>query len=833
MDNREFFDFDFVDRLEEREIAKKFLEESSSSPHVLWISGDRGVGKTYFIDNVFNKNIEWFLIHVESEKDENDISYISNFIQKLQEISGNKFIDYIKLNYSSFVETGTNITKTILDIYKIPDFGVSDIVSNCIHGFIDFKQQQYTLSKTVAKYIQSIIKKKQKIIFCFDNFTRCSPLLIDIIEMTIIENLSNDNLRFIICTTNEDLELAQFHKNFLVEKIPNVKLNMEPFKKNYFFVEILSKTCEIDEEIRECLNTLFYQCGGYPQRFKQTLINLYTKNGIICREKPKAYFLVDKFKQLLLTESVDFDYESTTFEQKLILTIMSVWKIPFPIEILQSYLEYLLNEFGNIAFLTSSESVRKSIADLINLHIIKIESYCKTDCLKFKHDSLNEIILDLNEDIVQKSYLAFFNYDFLEQKRIPNLQTDYWMLNLDYIRSFQAYYSKRSNWKEVNYEYAVKLYGNGQSYEALQIFNRLNDEIGTIPPRWLIVIAKNLLDCGEFKRSEEMLVIIEDRYLNEISIKEKITVYSMLARTKCHSYDYEQSFEFIDTAIHLSEINQLPFTELLTQKQSIFFVSPGKFEAAKIMFEDLHARDLDHPSMIGVYQSSMDFYEGRKSIELLDKGYQLAQKYDENGLSSSKILHNKGFEHIRCSDFDKAILLTEEARKNFENTSVHYQAYSYNNLAVIEMINGNWQSAVEHLMNAYVWNKNNYIYNIINTNFFVCYSALKDSKAVVYKKELEELISTNSNLDDRIYKKILINLAIDSKNNNDFYSMERYLNLYRPRFQNDVPSGKCRFISLYNNFSSEQLCMPDVPLETERYYKEIEFEPWLTTITHG
>lgn len=50
MDNRNLFQFPFVNHFSEKDKIWTFLE--SESNHVLWLSGEHGIGKTFLLEQI-------------------------------------------------------------------------------------------------------------------------------------------------------------------------------------------------------------------------------------------------------------------------------------------------------------------------------------------------------------------------------------------------------------------------------------------------------------------------------------------------------------------------------------------------------------------------------------------------------------------------------------------------------------------------------------------------------------------------------------------------------------------------------------------------------------
>ncbi|ALS35932.1 hypothetical protein ABID30_000606 [Enterococcus rotai] len=834
MENPNLFDFPFVDRKSERKVIAKFLEYNKKK-QVLWITGKHGVGKTFFIEKVFASNIqaEWTLLHLNFLDNMNDDLYLNEFINQLQVISKNKFFDFIKSNYKSAISLSKNLIKVALAVKDLTDFGITSLLASIAGGLIDKKDKPHSLPTVIADYIQAIIKKNKKIVIVFDNLTKYPPTLLNILETIIDKNIGNENIRFVVITTEEMLTNSPEHITFIAEKISNIRLDIKEFDENHFFIEMLSNAYEIDCNIRQDVEKIFDYCGGHPNKFKSILHRLYYDHGIEHIDRTKAIFVTEKLENLLLKESIDFDYQKLPYEQKLVLSIISIWSTPIPFKLLDDLFNYIFshNNFTDSYLITITE-IKQAIRELLNLDILTQKQFCQQSCIGFKQDMSNDKIFKIihYEDKTKVFFYYSICFDFLNSLS-EGSEEEYWKANRSYLNALFSYGANNESWPVINYNYACQLDERGNYYTALTIFERLHERIGELPKEWLLVLAGNLFSCGAYDRCETLLLYVNSNFIDLLTDYDKSQLYSMLAQVKSQKFDHVSSLNYIDKALESTQKDSSEQIRLLAQKQTILFLAPNKFHEAEDLFELLISSESDDPAMINVYQTAMDFCEGNYSLTLLRKGLKLAKHYIPHDVKVSKIIHNKGFEYIRCSDFEKARELTEEARKQFEGTSLHYQAYSYNNLATIEMKKEHWENAVNYLMSALIWNKSNYLRLVIDVNLFICFSALNDSRAEKYKADLIKTITEDNDLEDRIYKKILVNLAIvEQKNNNLDYAQE-FIKLYKPRYENDVPSGKYRFINLYNQFFSDKLPTVNLPEDTFDYYSNMAFEPWIVTLT--
>lgn len=80
METTELFNFKFVDRNKERIILNNFL--TYNADYVLWIRGNRGLGKTKFFKHILQENCNYILCYIDINSNQTTIDIISEFIIK-------------------------------------------------------------------------------------------------------------------------------------------------------------------------------------------------------------------------------------------------------------------------------------------------------------------------------------------------------------------------------------------------------------------------------------------------------------------------------------------------------------------------------------------------------------------------------------------------------------------------------------------------------------------------------------------------------------------------------------------------------------------------------
>jgi len=828
--NTDIFKFELVNREDERTIIDAFLNNVDAK-YVLWMNGARGVGKSYLLTEYVASVDNFASIYVNI--DIHDISsacYIKTFISQLNRVADLKFLAFLRANYNSIVDIGQKAFNVFLKITDLDDIGLDELSSSITNFYISKQGTRENTVSVVKKYILEALESCDKLLFLLDNFSQCDELSLDIIIQIIHYFQSNSRVKFIICTTEDDLSSRIEIKTALAEKIANKQLQISPFKNKFLFTQMIEKNFNLSEENIKLLAKAFALCQGYPQRFKEVLINLYAKQGIVI-DGNKALFSLDIFKQILINEEINFDIDNLCKEHKgvkIILQVIALWGVPISSSILYEFLEFFAD---NDPTPVLKKEISQSIQILEGLHILVRSFNEHFIILQYKHDSLKNAIIEYFKDDRSLPFLHYSMYEFLMRQK--DVQTNpYWNRYHYSLSAYHSYASHAHDWIDINYSFGSSFYKNEQYSEAKSIFSRLEKAVPSLDGSQLLRIGITFYKCGYYSKSNDILTNIQSRNLiDELTIVEINKLYIFLARANTCLLNNEQAF----TAISKAEEKSMDNTDLhiatLAAKQSLLFMTPGHFKEAKELFDTLVLRETDIPEMALVYQSAIDYYEGEKSLYYLTKGLNLSKKHLDF-LTEGKTLNNMGFEYLRCGHFSSAETLFWESISIIKEHQPHELAYPYNNLAVTNMILGKWNEALKCIMESLFWNKSNYLSLVLKTNRMICYYFNNNELWKEIHSELYEFITSKLDIDDKIYKKIGVNLALLALKSEDFETGIEILDYCEKHLANEWEQGMYRFNNIYNELSKTNMKTQISDIMYQKYYCDIEFEPWLVNFTH-
>ena len=287
---------DFIDREKQRDIIKKCLDKIQNGiEQCIWIEGDSGTGKTYFVK--YMKTQEKPPVYVFSDYNwlykcstadvNNEFSYITTLVSDLQEkhpIEFNKFlVDYFdNINSMSWVEILVHLLPNI----KFTEWA-KDIIENSSKKILDAKNNISSLLyaqglpkffSELIVYILAKVEKKKSILFCIDDacwLDDKSIITINII-LNMLEYAENLDLKlsFAIITRGKE-ELIQENSNYMTLE-NTLKDHFETIEYIYiknFTPEITKKYVEMmGKNILLKKTTVIYKMtDGNPQELYQAL----------------------------------------------------------------------------------------------------------------------------------------------------------------------------------------------------------------------------------------------------------------------------------------------------------------------------------------------------------------------------------------------------------------------------------------------------------------------------------------------------------------------------------------------------------------------------------
>lgn len=833
--NSDIFNFEFVDRKSERDSVDNFLTDCQNSENVLWLSGKQGIGKSFFLTEYVKKKNPNVTVYIEGSLiDMPQGNYAKKIVSELNSISGMGFWGFIKNNYKSIIKIGKGVVNTVLSIADLEDFGIFDLTSAITDLLVSKVDEKDSMVTAFIKYTNSIEKKLGKVIIILDNFTECDSFSLDII-LEMIHKLSPQNtIKFILCTTDERIEKRPDIISAIVEKIPHIMLKMLPFQQTCLFSRMIERSFDLDDTQRALLSLAFKICKGIPQNFKAILINLYTSQGIVLNNE-KAQIITDLFSEILYKENITFNIDElckSSPNAGRLLQLIACFGAPIRKDILINLLSFIMdmNNYNIFAY-----EIINLINQLVSNHILRLEYENNMEIVKFRHDSLNVSVINYfkKDKIIPLMQHKIYEFLMTEVDNDTKKTDKYWSQYYQPVWAYHAFCIKANEWMKINYEYAFKLLGEGLYLDAKSIFDRLENVLPQLSCEQLMNIGYTYFHCGEYKSTVGVLsIVLENCDAKQKSSKDEyIMSLIYLARAKSCLLEYSDALKYIEIAEKESAKESVNYISVMAAKQSILFLTPNGFIKAKKIFDDIVQTEKITKELSLVYQSAMDYYEGETSVMYLNKGLTIAQKFNDIR-TCGKIYNNIGFEKLRCGEYLEAEKCFKSSISTLSQCQPHEQAYPYNNLAILNMINGEYENALDNISESLFWNKSEYLSLVLKVNRMLCYFYTGNLLWKELFDKLYEYIKEEKFVDDKIYKKICVNLALICQKNSEPFKGIEILELCKIHMQNEWENGKYRYNKLYSELTCNSFIPNSGTLQNRKYYCDIEFEPWLVNFSH-
>lgn len=822
MDNRNLFQFEFVNHYLEKERIELFL--NTEKEHVLWLSGEHGIGKTFLLDQIEKFNSEYKKIDLRINGNESQ-SCLFMLLLLLQNNSATTIKQFIEKNYDHLSSIGKDI---VLQVFKNKGLDIESLVNATFDStkiFINNKKKEQSAQKVIINYILNM-SKKEKILFVFDDFSLCDDKSTDYIIEIILQLLGENNIKFIISTTPEELEKRQNIQILLLEKLPLIPLQVESFKDDIYFYEILSNIFELKESDVALVSKLFIKYNGKPDFLKKFLRELYCKNGVIFLHHDRKA----KWNREIVSSLIDncITQNLFTFSEKLILRCIISFNQLLSYTMLYDIAMYLADKALHSKELLENE-IKNSVKKLLDTGILQFAENGKltvtqSDVTKtFEKEVWNSVTGSLFSSHIY-SFLNNYKDDILEN----NITLEEWHR----LIAQHAFISQTSGWEEINYSYVKMLYQKSLYEKASEILKKIPISNMNYQLDDYILIINCYFESGNYKEAEDIISVIE--ITSSSSIKQKVEYTMLCSKVFNITLKKEKAVEELDKLLPMLNHNTEQYLEVLNRKQEILVDMLNGKEKAKNIFDLFvdYYNDGRQDLIIGkALKNSIDFYHANNAFSLLENAEKIFIQ-NENSLELGFLYTNRGFEYFRQNNI-------QEAKKDFQ-FSIDYLkdirfyeiSYPLNNIASCYMYEDNYEKAISLITQARLYNKSNYVEIVLKTQLMMCYCMQKNyDDAENLAKELIAYVSEHNITDPTMLRKIYVNIGILYIQIGDEETAFKFVSdNYKYAKNTSTWYRAYNIMKLKDSNIQNPLCHC---IETEiAYWSKKIFEPWLVTFSH-
>lgn len=825
MKSTSLFQFPFTDRSAEREKLSDFIE-SEQDTNILWINGNHGIGKTFFLDNALSENADCHIIKVSVDPEIESPDYLKELVLSLQQASGVKFNKFIKANFKSILNITKNVVVQLLKAKNIELDELMEAIFDSSQLFVDNKDAKQSSEKAIEKYISHIISKKRTILV-LDNFIYCEKKSLKIIGTILIAFYNNPSIKFIIVTSEDDAANTRRVLNYISESIPCVPFPMYALEKSIYFYQIVSNIFEFDghatDEMVECV---FQLCEGNPSRLKTVIQNLlFTKDAISFSETDlKAHLNIDKLQEYILAKSTDIDLSLLNETQNFILQIVSSFGEHMSLYVLKELFSFLTRKM-HIGIPITEYVFDNELNRLICSDILKATEKANDFEISIGNDLTFFYLSSVMRKKINRCQLSNYIFQYLLDQRVI-MHNFYSNDQMDSLFALHSYLGQRADWKDINYRIGVAKYQKGFTAEALICFRRIVLDIDTLSEDQKLIIAECCYDNGEYDFAMD---ILKNIVVEKIRDSQRYNYNYLFGRVCFIKMQTSQAEEFFRKAVDVSINDNTAIAAYNMLHMSILESNSDRSKAKEVFDQTVKKYPSNSPAMAQLLKCCTYYYSGEKSLQYLTEALELAQQ-SQDTLNEAYIYNSLGIEYFRTGQQDLGFKNLCLARGILENLRPHEIAYPLCNLASCAMHEKNYKQALKYLAEAEFWVTSPYIKIVNKVLTFSCHNLQKkDSECEKRAEWLLNYINDTPVQDPTVIRKICISLAI-------YYDRVKKSELAISCIQRAYPLLKGTVSEYRGTVLMNQLCgtnyeIPWLP-HNSIYYKTLEFEPWLTYISH-
>lgn len=387
------------DRTYEREKIDVFFKNNSNYSRIVWIDGNSGTGKSFFVEYLISKyqeNIYWeysdnsnFYKCNHQDKNE-EFKFIYNLLVTIEHDKSVFYEDKI-FSYFDKIKNPTLLSSISLIFPQIKWFKWVDKLfkknqdlKHTVDNKIIDKTLNLHLQKCFINLITDYIKKyTSNITFCIDDIIWMDKISFKIF-LSVLKKLQMENYNFLLVVT------ARIHDK-IEDSTDNLDIynQLKSLSTHFLELQITNFDSIITKEFIE-------QNGNiYLKKNQEWLYKITDGN-------PKELKLAVKMPQNIIEKQINKAkiYKENYFSENLItphlvnntkLILLSLFSI-INNKIEKPLLNYLTRKISNLYLKENigNTQIQKEISELLKDEILKIDEYF----IKIYHDSYSEIVLD-------------------------------------------------------------------------------------------------------------------------------------------------------------------------------------------------------------------------------------------------------------------------------------------------------------------------------------------------------------------------------------------------------------------------------------------------------
>lgn len=773
----------FIDRIEERKTLKEISLSNKVEKVLIW--GESGIGKSELVKKVYSISESLYI-------DKNGENYFFNIVLKTIEMGFQDYLLNIKdCNYKDlFYNTYGNLMPSNHNLAKF-----------ILNSGIYIGQHEIDIEENLAKYI---IEKSLINYIIFEDVQVCT--LTDRNRMSKLVNyicvLSNRKIKIIYTLSESQGNVYNYFISACdrVLELHGLKNRfIESFLQNYFNDDLLP--CD------NLANYLLDTYGGNPGK----ILSLLKQKMPFCNNLDQNVIL----ERLLLPEL----YAGDPTEERVLL-ILAV--LPFPISKTKMISYLILDpDYPNI---DNQEMCNIKIENLISKELI------------FDHDGFLEMKTSAKGLFRERAmtYIHSVHLIYILQRKFSKTFSDTENSDCLFFLINSGQITIEDDIRKKFFRYTVKAaqaFAKNEMWEkSIGYYERLFPYLDLFNEEILCSMLKALYYGAGYSKAVKFIAQIDDKDFYSYDYWYwKANIYYMVNNSLSVAF-FDKAIGFAKNADDILQaeimrneaISELP--EYCKHTMEYYCALLDKY------------KDSSFRSVPLLYRNSL-VMGGEKTVELCNKGIAIAQKY---GMYEEilKLKHNQQFEMFRMGRYENCFNTFEQVSLFFQKNEkrLYESAYGFNNLALLELVNGNFENARLYATSAVIYASTPYSQIATNVNYNLIQSFCENNIDALEKRisKIENLFEEYNIQDNRMYRKTYFSIAISCIREGHTEKAKIYLRKAEPHLQEG------RHINRYNNLCKILSITPKVTTENciqkedgyYNFYANPHWELWLLAFGH-
>lgn len=793
--------------IDRKKATNAFKNLISSQDDWIYVIGKFGIGKSYFIKNIINREK---IIYCEPD---HSFEYWKEILKKIPFDISNILLELLK----------HNILK-LKNNYKFNDLSDEEKYNIVEEAVIKEIHSQTTI---ISKFLGEYLSKRYDYIV-LDNLFKCDTQTYNwMVNLLDIFTKTKNCYVIAICDIDKywisnELESDLFNRFSRIE--------IDKYDDSQAYYDLINSVMPFDnsEMLDKISKDLYKNFNGSAHTILK-LISLIKKDGVNTKsDKEKREFIIDKAIHLS-----SITVQNMGYIEKEILAVLAISPIPLPIKAFNSILECDLSSISN--------GINNCLDnDLVVRVINKITNATEYE---LTNSFSNETYIKQFREIEIK---FFYEKIYRTHKlKIINLTNEQLLEIAIKIESEDVNSIAVKCFKDLTLE------NHNISYKAELLNAYLSWKCSQIPKCMCTMKTVNILYMyGHYQTAYKVICKLKsNNFEYDYLMKKGDIEHLLLHPNTAKTFEKASKLPGITVSQMLSAINRQIMA--LTQENK------SGLEQARTLYMEIMSKYSNEEcnGLIELYRNSNNIFSYSEALEFTIKGYNLAVKLNNN-IEKLKTLHNICMLKVLNGNYysklsNKNLNIEPDFNmicNGFENHAefLHELSYPLLDLGTLEMFSfiediekntKNLYAAKKYFSRAQIYAKSFYAKNIANISLLIVNSYLhkEDEEYIIAaRKRIFDNYSSNAkNIKDfRVHRKILFALATSASITNHIEEGVRYLRLSKPHVFEDET---LRYNNLCDDLKipNEKIdYTPIDPSKIREYHKNSKFVPWLISFGH-